>query len=88
MTYSNELLLGIIGDLLPLAEAYLKDAPGAPENAALEDARAVLKGSASLLHGLTAAERRALRDAAAEALAGMFQGNIKALERAMEKLGS
>lgn len=34
----------------------------------------------------TRAEREALKDAAKEALAGMFQGNIKALERALEKL--
>lgn len=34
----------------------------------------------------TKAERTALRDAAANALAGMFQGNVAALERALEKL--
>ena len=34
----------------------------------------------------TAAERKALRDAGQESLAGMFQGNIKALESALEKL--
>jgi len=34
----------------------------------------------------TPAERKALRQAASDALAGMFQGNIKALESALEKL--
>lgn len=34
----------------------------------------------------TKAEREALRAAGQEAMAGMFQGDIKALERAMEKL--
>lgn len=32
------------------------------------------------------AERKALREAAKESLAGMFQGNAAALERALEKL--
>lgn len=36
--------------------------------------------------GLTAAERKALRQAAGDSLAGMFQGDIAALERAMGKL--
>lgn len=35
---------------------------------------------------LSPAERKALRDAGKEALAGMFQGNTAALERALEKL--
>lgn len=36
-------LRGALGDILPLAEAYLKSAPGHPDNAKLETARALLK---------------------------------------------
>lgn len=34
----------------------------------------------------TPSERKALRQAATNAIAGMFEGNIKALESALEKL--
>lgn len=37
-------------------------------------------------HHFTPAERKALREAGQEALAGMFQGNLKALESALENL--
>ena len=35
-------LISALGKLLPLAEAYLRSAPTHPDNAKLEDARAVL----------------------------------------------
>ncbi len=35
-------LISALGELLPLAEAYLRSAPTHPDNAKLEDARAVL----------------------------------------------
>lgn len=36
-------LLGSLREILPLAEAYLKSAPGHPDNARLEDARAAIR---------------------------------------------
>lgn len=42
-----ESLRGSLADLLPLAESYLKSAPSHPDNAKLEDARALLIGATS-----------------------------------------
>lgn len=42
MSYDTGALMEIIKDLLPIAEAYLKQAPAHPDNAKLEDARAAL----------------------------------------------
>lgn len=90
--------------ILPLAESYLKGAPSHPDNALIEDAKALVitygpsagespfglketsSGSLGRAHQFTPTERKALRAAAQESLAGMFQGNIKALESALEKL--
>ena len=90
----------LMRDLLPLAEAYLKAAPGHPANAILEEARAFLnepstgespKASRQRGEGspFTTAERNALRKAAGFALSGEWPfHNIKreTLERAQEKL--
>lgn len=88
-------------DLLPLAEDYLKAAPGHPDNAKLETARAILKEygpstgespQASRKRGegsprFTKRERRALLEAAVMRLAGEMEDvDIPALERAQEKL--
>jgi hypothetical protein len=43
-------------------------------------------GSLGRAHQFTAKERKALRMAAGDALAGMFQGDVAALESALEKL--
>lgn len=63
----------VLKALLPLAEAYLKDAPTDPDNAVLEDARALLMGH-TLSYGktpkLTKREWDAVREAVQFRLAG------------------
>jgi hypothetical protein len=38
-------MLEALKEVLPLAEAYLKSAPGHPDNAKLEDARAAIRAA-------------------------------------------
>lgn len=49
---TNDEVISVLKKILPLAEAYLKDAPSDPRNAELEDARALLNGH-SLFHSRT-----------------------------------
>lgn len=80
----------VLKEILPLAEAYLKGTPHDPDNAKLEDARALVKG-----HGiyyakgvsLSERERKALLEAIVFRLAGEHEGvDAAALKRAMNKL--
>lgn len=87
-------------DVLPLAEAYLKDAPAHPDQAKLETARALLNEpstgespTASRQRGegspLTAKEKAVTRRAISNLLSSEYDDppeDIAALERALEKL--
>lgn len=72
-TNQQDEFLTVLRRVLPLAEAYLKDAPSDPRNADLEDARALLKGH-SLYYPkslrMTKREQRAAQEAVIFRLAG------------------
>lgn len=75
--------------LLPMAEAYLQDAPNHPDNVKLDTARALLKSG---VHTTTATmfterEKKALRAAIGFVMSGETDDmDVKALESAREKL--
>lgn len=83
----------VLSAILPLAEAYLKDAPSDPRNAHLEDARALLKGhtlmySKSKTPKLTKREWKAVWEAIAFRIAGETDDTVdtEALRSAEDKL--
>lgn len=98
--------LQALREILPLAERYLQSAPGHPDNAKLETARALLINGPStgesplgskkpvpaargMAHRLTKKEKAMVRRAISSLLASEFDddaGDIRALERALEKL--
>ena len=83
----NDEALEALRAILPLAEAYLKGAPTHPDNAKLEDARALVRGHAIAPKGLTSREAQAIREAIGFRLSGETEDvDRHALETALGKL--